>query len=184
MKMIQKGLFRVCFQPITMMNCCTTCILWEIGSYNTQQSRHNEHMHFCRNFVAKSAIWFSENEGGESKAVWNFSENSSGLETPSFPKMIKMEIMMKMVEITFIEEGWDGHDSETTSPHPFGPNLYHTFKSLHILHFQQIKSLFALETATILWLLHHNQSIKYSKGSLKPSKRSDENSVSVSKFHK
>ena len=32
----------------------------------------------CRNFVAKSAIWFSENEGG-SKAVWNFSENSSFL---------------------------------------------------------------------------------------------------------
>ena len=42
----------------------TTCISWEIGSYNTQQSRRNEHMHFCRNFVAKYAIWFSENEGG------------------------------------------------------------------------------------------------------------------------
>ena len=38
MKMIQKGLLRVCFQPITMLNCCTTCISWEIGSYNTQQS--------------------------------------------------------------------------------------------------------------------------------------------------
>ena len=23
------------FQPITMLNCCTTCISWEIGSYNT-----------------------------------------------------------------------------------------------------------------------------------------------------
>ena len=64
MKMIQKGLFRVCFQPITMLNCCTTCISWEIRSYNTQQSRHNEHTHFCRNFVAKSATWFSGNEGG------------------------------------------------------------------------------------------------------------------------
>ena len=52
MKMIQKGLFRVCFQPITTLNCCTTCISWEIGSYNTQKSRHNEHTHFCRNFVA------------------------------------------------------------------------------------------------------------------------------------
>ena len=39
---------RVCFQPITMLNCCTTCISWEIGSYNTQQSHHNEHTHFCR----------------------------------------------------------------------------------------------------------------------------------------
>ena len=63
------------FQPITILNCCTTCISWEIGSYNTQQSRHTEHTHFCRNFVAKSATWFSENEGGGSKAVWNFSEN-------------------------------------------------------------------------------------------------------------
>ena len=77
-------------------------------------------------------------------------------------KMIKMDITVKMVEITFIEEGWDGHDSETTSPHPFGPNLYHSFKSLHILHFQQIKSWFALETTPILWLLHHIQSMKYS----------------------
>ena len=64
MKMIQRGLFRACFQPITMLNCCTTCISWEIGSYNTQESRHTEHTHFCRNFVAKSATWFSENEGG------------------------------------------------------------------------------------------------------------------------
>ena len=38
MKMTQKGFFRVCFQPITTLNCCTTCISWEIGSYNTQQS--------------------------------------------------------------------------------------------------------------------------------------------------
>ena len=51
MKMIQKGLFRVCFQPITMLNCCTTCISWEIRSYNTQQSRHNEHRHFCREIL-------------------------------------------------------------------------------------------------------------------------------------
>ena len=48
MKMTQKGLFRVCFQPITTLNCCTTCISWEIGSYNTQQSPHNEHTQFCR----------------------------------------------------------------------------------------------------------------------------------------
>ena len=38
MKMTQKRFFRVCFQPITTLNCCTTCISWEIGSYNTQQS--------------------------------------------------------------------------------------------------------------------------------------------------
>ena len=30
-----------------------------------------------RTFVAISAIWFSKNEGGGSKAVWNFSESSS-----------------------------------------------------------------------------------------------------------
>ena len=69
---IQKGLFRVCFQPITMLNSCTTCISWEIGSYNTQQSHHNEHTHFCRNFVAKSAIWFSENEGGGQRPFGTF----------------------------------------------------------------------------------------------------------------
>ena len=48
MKMIQKGLFRVCFHPITMLNICTTCISWEIGSYNTQQSLHMN----VRTFVA------------------------------------------------------------------------------------------------------------------------------------
>ena len=52
------------FNGNTMLNCCTTCISWEIGSYNTQQSRHTEHTHFCRNFVAKSATWFSKKEGG------------------------------------------------------------------------------------------------------------------------
>ena len=29
---------------------------------------------------------FSENEGGGPKAIWNFSENSSDLVQPSFPK--------------------------------------------------------------------------------------------------
>ena len=38
-----------------------------------------------RTFVAKSAIWFSENEGG-SKAIWNFSENSSILVGLNVPK--------------------------------------------------------------------------------------------------
>ena len=33
----------------------------------------------------KSATWFSENEGGGAKAVWNFSKNSSVLETPPVP---------------------------------------------------------------------------------------------------
>ena len=33
----------------------------------------------------KFAIWFSENEGGGLKAVWNFSENSSVLEEVGFP---------------------------------------------------------------------------------------------------
>ena len=34
----------------------------------------------------KSATWFSENEGGGSKAVWNFSKNSSVLVGGGFPK--------------------------------------------------------------------------------------------------
>ena len=34
----------------------------------------------------KSATWFSENEGGGSKAVWNFSKNSSVLVRTCFPK--------------------------------------------------------------------------------------------------
>ena len=40
-----------------------------------------------RTFVAKSAIWFSENEGGGGglKAVWNFSKYSSVLVAPSVP---------------------------------------------------------------------------------------------------
>ena len=33
MKMIQKGLFRVCFHPITMLNICTTGPNWLFGSY-------------------------------------------------------------------------------------------------------------------------------------------------------
>ena len=64
MKMIQKGLFRVCFQPITMMNCCTTCILREIGSYNTQQSRHNEHTHFCPLLSRNPQYDFPKMRGG------------------------------------------------------------------------------------------------------------------------
>ena len=42
------------------------------------------------------------------------------------------------VQITFIEEGWDGQDSKIASPHPFGPNLalqdsklYQSFKQYH-----------------------------------------------------
>ena len=64
-----------------MLNICTPCISWEIGSY--------EHTHFCHNFVAilwrKAQHDFPKMRGGGSKAVWNFSENSSVLETASFP---------------------------------------------------------------------------------------------------
>ena len=38
-----------------------------------------------RTFVSKSAIQFSENEGGGSNAVWFFSKNSSVLEVRGFP---------------------------------------------------------------------------------------------------
>ena len=60
---IQKGLFRVCFQPITMLNCCTTCISWEIWSIDHIIHNSPAIMNI-RTFVAKSATWFSENEGG------------------------------------------------------------------------------------------------------------------------
>ena len=40
------------------------------------------------NFGKKSATWFSGNEGGGSRAVWNFSENSSVFEGTGFPKVL------------------------------------------------------------------------------------------------
>ena len=62
------------FQPITMLNCCTTCISWEKWSYNNiQQSCHNEHTHFCieithfcrkiRNMIFRK--WWGGRGGGE-----------------------------------------------------------------------------------------------------------------------
>ena len=51
-----------------------------------------------RTFVAKSAIWFSENEGGGSKAVRNFSENSSVLVGLGFPKDANLEILKKTTD--------------------------------------------------------------------------------------
>ena len=42
MKMIQRGLFRVCFQPITMLNCCTTRISWERGSIHNSPAIMNK----------------------------------------------------------------------------------------------------------------------------------------------
>ena len=58
-----------------------------------------------RTFVAKSAIWFSENEGGGSKTVWNFSENSFVLVTPSVPKRHHDLIIL-----------WPGSDPQVWSP--------------------------------------------------------------------
>ena len=51
MKVIQKGFLGYVFNQFngnTMLNCCTTCISWEIGSYNTQKSLHMN----IRTFVA------------------------------------------------------------------------------------------------------------------------------------
>ena len=98
-----------------MLNCCTTCISWEIGSYNTQQSRHTEHTHFCRNFVAKSATWFSKNEEGGSKAVWNFSENSSVLipwpvRGKRFNHWKTKQLFLKLVVICNSQERYRWHN--------------------------------------------------------------------------
>ena len=106
MKMIQKGLFRVCFQPITMLNCCTTCISWEIGSYNTQQSRHNEHTHFCRNFAAKSATWFSENEEGTFPKIHPFWWRHLSLSPGPFQAVCIQLITMSSVGHTAERIGW------------------------------------------------------------------------------
>ena len=70
MKMIQRGLFRVCFHPITMLNCCTICISWEIGSYNTQQSRHDEHPQFCREMIIRK--WGGQRPFGTSPKIHPF----------------------------------------------------------------------------------------------------------------
>ena len=40
----------------------------------------------------KSATWFSENEGGGSKAVWNFSKNSSVLVRTCFPNRQSLSV--------------------------------------------------------------------------------------------
>ena len=86
MKMIQKVFFRVCFQPITTLNCCTTCISWEIGSYNTQQSAIMNIRTFVAILSRNPQHDFPKMRGGGSKAVWNFSEVSSVLVCPSVPK--------------------------------------------------------------------------------------------------
>ena len=72
MKMIQKGFFRVCFQPITTLNCCATCISWEIGSYHTQKSHHNEHTHFCRILSRNPQYDFPKMRGGSQMPFGTF----------------------------------------------------------------------------------------------------------------
>ena len=52
-KMVFLGYVFNQFNGNTMLNCCTTCISWEIGSYNTQQSPHIKWtyallLQFCR----------------------------------------------------------------------------------------------------------------------------------------
>ena len=42
----------------------------------------------------KSATWFSENEGGGSSAVWNFSENSSVLVGRGFPNVSTYQVLL------------------------------------------------------------------------------------------
>ena len=52
----------------------------------------------------KNAIGFFENEGGESSAVWNFSENSSVLVWPFVPYLLRIwtitKVMMKCHKLT------------------------------------------------------------------------------------
>ena len=48
---------------------------WEIGSYNTQWSRHNELTHFCHNFVTILSRNPRYNFLKIRGAVWNFPKN-------------------------------------------------------------------------------------------------------------
>ena len=46
-------------------------------------------LHICNHIhYKKIATYFSKNEGGGSKAVWNFSKNSSDLVAGPFPKCV------------------------------------------------------------------------------------------------
>ena len=77
----------VCFHPIIMLNICATCISWEIGSWNTQKFLHMNIRTFVAILSRNPQYDFPKMRGGRgSKAVWNFSENSSVLVGPSVPK--------------------------------------------------------------------------------------------------
>ena len=72
----------------TKTNVCIMCMYCILSGPHTDL--HNGSGNFWRlcSHYKKSAIWFSENEGGGSKAVWNFSKNSSVLVWPPFPYSI------------------------------------------------------------------------------------------------
>ena len=86
---------KVCHLPVAMpvttqggktkTNVCIMCMYCILSGPHTDL--HNGSGNFWRlcSHYKKSAIWFSENEGGGSKAVWNFSKNSSVLVGLSFP---------------------------------------------------------------------------------------------------
>ena len=91
MKMIQRGLFRVCFQPITMLNICTTCISWEIGSYNTQQCLHINIRTFVTILSRKAQYNFPKMRGGGQRPFVTFPKiHPIWKRAPSLSSMIKI----------------------------------------------------------------------------------------------
>ena len=48
--------------------------------------------------------WFSENEGRGSKAVWNFTKNSSDLVVPPIPYVFNIQQPLKLLNIKYITD--------------------------------------------------------------------------------
>ena len=85
MKLIQRGLFRLCFSTIVLIKIKTRYILKKAIP---KAFRKYKVPATFEGFVAslkKLQYNFPKMRGGESKAIWNFSENPSVLEAPHVP---------------------------------------------------------------------------------------------------
>ena len=139
-----------------MLNICTTCNSWEIGSYKTQQSRHNEHTHFCRNFVMKSAIWFSENEGGVKGRLELFQKFVRfGRPVPKNSNILHFEIYILHFEIQYLAFDIDMSYLTLTLTLAWHLTFYFLLFTLiwHLTLICQLTSIWDLTFKFCLWLL-------------------------------
>ena len=126
MKMTQRGFFRVCFQPITTLNCCTTCI--SIGSYNAHNSPAIMNIRTFVPYLSRNPQNdFPKMRGGGSKAVWNFSKVLSVLVCAPVPKFnrspnhLEMDFAHRQIDHKFsylsvyLQAGWfnEGFSNKT-----------------------------------------------------------------------